>query len=78
MRARSVDSGVPTMVNILSPVSSWGTLAIEILDPDNRRISVILDPPRPLEGQILRAHVDTLNLHDATDHITWDGDVLGS
>lgn len=36
------------MVNILSPVSSWGTLAIEILEPDSRRISVILDPARPM------------------------------
>jgi hypothetical protein len=36
-------------VNILSPVSSWGTLAMEILEPESRRISVILDPARPLE-----------------------------
>jgi len=36
------------MVNIRSPVSSCGALAMEILDPDNRRISVILLPLRPM------------------------------
>jgi len=36
------------MVNIRSPVSSCGALAMEILDPDNRRISVILLPLRPI------------------------------
>lgn len=36
------------IVNILSPVSSWGSLAIEIFDPDKRRISVIFVPFRPM------------------------------
>ena len=36
------------MVNILSPVSSWGVFAIDILEPDKRRISVILVPFRPM------------------------------
>jgi hypothetical protein len=48
MRARSVDSAVPTMVNMRSPVSSCGTLAMEMREPERRRISVILEPPRPL------------------------------
>lgn len=79
MSARSVDSGVPTMVNILSPVSSWGTLAIEILDPDNRRISVILDPPRPLLISLCTcAGSKGGDSHDTSDHVTGNGDVLGS
>ena len=36
------------MVNIRSPVSSCGALAIEILEPESRRISVIFVPLRPM------------------------------
>jgi hypothetical protein len=66
------------MVNILSPVSSWGTLAIEILDPDNRRISVILDPPRPLTCQYGHSRTTDVYSHDTSDHVAGNGDVLGS
>ena len=79
MRARSVDSGVPTMVNIRSPVSSWGTLAMEIREPESRRISVILAPPRPLGYISIRVMgLWYSNLHDASNHVTGDGDVLCS
>lgn len=36
------------MVNMRSPVSSWGSFAMEILEPDSRRISVIFVPFRPM------------------------------
>lgn len=47
-KAFSLASGVPTIVNIRSPVSSCGVFAILILLPLNRLISVIFDPARPM------------------------------
>lgn len=59
-----------------SPVSSCGTLAMEIRLPERDRISLILEPPLPLLHQ--RSSItEKGHSHDATDHITWDADVLG-
>jgi hypothetical protein len=55
-----------------------------ILDPESRRISVILDPARPLEKRKHADRISRMNLtqkptdysHNATDHIAGDRDRL--
>lgn len=53
---------------------------MEIRDPESRRISVILEPPRPLTliQKKNRANKYKGDSHDAADHVGRNGDILSA